>query len=115
MLREQEAADTTAWQYMSSLDCVRQVVQQEGVAGLYRGLSASYYLGTVEAVLRTRLRQAPMEKGASSMSGSHSVSGRLRFGRALWRLDAALDDYHFKGVRVRVSIIPLSSRIALLD
>ncbi|PVH99434.1 mitochondrial carrier [Periconia macrospinosa] len=50
----------TARQYKNSLDCVRQVVQQEGVKGLYRGLSASY-LGTVETalhlVLYERLKQ----------------------------------------------------------
>jgi solute carrier family 25 protein 33/36 len=44
------AAGTTARRYKSSLDCVRQVVQQEGIRGLYRGLSASY-LGTVETAL----------------------------------------------------------------
>ncbi|KAF2870181.1 mitochondrial carrier domain-containing protein [Massariosphaeria phaeospora] len=40
----------TARQYKNSLDCVRQVLRQEGIRGLYRGLSASY-LGTVETAL----------------------------------------------------------------
>jgi len=43
-------AGTTGRRYKSSLDCVRQVVQKEGIGGLYRGLSASY-LGTVETAL----------------------------------------------------------------
>ncbi|WQF89380.1 Putative mitochondrial carrier protein [Colletotrichum destructivum] len=40
----------TVRQYKGSLDCVQQVLQKEGIPGLYRGLSASY-LGTVETVL----------------------------------------------------------------
>lgn len=36
--------------YRNSIDCVRQVVQQEGIRGLYRGLAASY-LGVAETVL----------------------------------------------------------------
>lgn len=39
---------TARW-YGSSFDCVRKVLQQEGIRGLYRGLGASY-LGTVETV-----------------------------------------------------------------
>lgn len=49
---DQSQADrgTTKRQYNGSFDCVRQVLRKEGIAGLYRGLSASY-LGTVETVL----------------------------------------------------------------
>ncbi|POR35816.1 Putative mitochondrial carrier [Tolypocladium paradoxum] len=36
--------------YKGSLDCIRKVLRNEGIPGLYRGLSASY-LGTVETVL----------------------------------------------------------------
>lgn len=39
-----------ARRYKNSLDCVRQVVRQEGVRGLYKGLGASY-LGTAETAL----------------------------------------------------------------
>ncbi|KAI5845511.1 mitochondrial carrier domain-containing protein [Tricharina praecox] len=38
-------------QYKNSFDCVKQVVRQEGVKGLYRGLSASY-LGVTESTLQ---------------------------------------------------------------
>ncbi|PNY29190.1 Uncharacterized protein TCAP_00894 [Tolypocladium capitatum] len=41
---------TAQRQYRGSLDCIRQVLQTEGIAGFYRGLSASY-LGTVETVI----------------------------------------------------------------
>lgn len=36
--------------YKNSLDCVRQVLRQEGISGLYKGLSASY-LGSLETAL----------------------------------------------------------------
>ncbi|KAK3293433.1 mitochondrial carrier domain-containing protein [Chaetomium fimeti] len=39
-----------ARRYKNSLDCVRQVLQQEGVRGLYRGLGASYF-GAAETAL----------------------------------------------------------------
>jgi len=45
-----EMGRVTARRYKNSLDCVRQVIQQEGIRGLYRGLTASY-LGTAETVL----------------------------------------------------------------
>ena len=38
-------------QYKNSMDCIRQTVQNEGVRGLYRGLSASY-LGVSESTLQ---------------------------------------------------------------
>ena len=38
-------------QYKNSLDCVVQTVRQEGIRGLYRGLSASY-LGVSESTLQ---------------------------------------------------------------
>lgn len=41
---------TGARRYRNSLDCVQQVLRQEGIRGLYKGLSASY-LGSVETAL----------------------------------------------------------------
>ena len=38
-------------QYKNSWDCVKQVVQKEGIKGLYRGMSASY-LGVTESTLQ---------------------------------------------------------------
>ncbi|KAI1860408.1 hypothetical protein JX265_009807 [Neoarthrinium moseri] len=118
-----QAAAGTTRQYEDSLDCIRQVLRQEGISGLYRGLSASY-LGTVEtalhlvlyeqfklfyrrimarpgipesggikdwvgtsgaagsaklaAVLRTRLRQAPIENGARKYTGLWQCFQRVR-------------------------------------
>lgn len=36
--------------YRNSYDCVKRVVQQEGIKGLYRGMTASY-LGVIETTL----------------------------------------------------------------
>ncbi|EFX04876.1 mitochondrial carrier protein rim2 [Grosmannia clavigera kw1407] len=41
---------STHRRYRNSLDCVRQVVRQEGVRGLYKGMTASY-LGAAESTL----------------------------------------------------------------
>lgn len=43
-------ASTGNRRYKNSLDCIRQVLRQEGLGGLYKGLSASY-LGAAETAL----------------------------------------------------------------
>jgi solute carrier family 25 protein 33/36 len=48
--RAQAAGGAAERRYRNSLDCVRQVLRQEGVRGLYKGLCASY-LGTAETAL----------------------------------------------------------------
>ncbi len=45
-----EDAQSSPRPYNSALECVRQILRQEGLGGLYRGLSASY-LGTVETMV----------------------------------------------------------------
>lgn len=40
--------------YRNSYDCIRQTLRQEGIRGLYRGLSASY-LGVVESTMQWML------------------------------------------------------------
>ncbi|CAZ85643.1 unnamed protein product [Tuber melanosporum] len=49
--RESAGAGGRTRQYKNSLDCVRQVLREEGFRGLYRGLSASY-LGVTESTLQ---------------------------------------------------------------
>ncbi|KAJ5139037.1 Mitochondrial carrier protein [Penicillium bovifimosum] len=44
------AGDPSTRRYRNSIDCVRQVLRTEGVAGFYRGMSASY-LGSIETAL----------------------------------------------------------------
>lgn len=43
-----------ARQYRNSLDCVRQILRNEGIRGLYKGMSASY-LGVVESTMQWML------------------------------------------------------------
>lgn len=45
-----EDAQSSPRRYNGALQCVRQILRQEGLGGLYRGLSASY-LGTVETMV----------------------------------------------------------------
>ena len=49
--RAEEAGVMAAKRYKKSLDCTLQVIRQEGIRGLYRGLSASY-LGVTESTLQ---------------------------------------------------------------
>lgn len=47
---DKSLAGKTGRRYENSFDCMMQVIRQEGVKGLYRGLSASY-LGVTESTL----------------------------------------------------------------
>ena len=49
--RAEKLGSVTARRYKNSVDCVLQVLRQEGIGGLYRGLSASY-LGVTEGTLQ---------------------------------------------------------------
>ena len=49
--RAEKTGTLTNRQYSNSLDCVKQTVHNEGIRGLYRGLSASY-LGVTESTLQ---------------------------------------------------------------
>lgn len=65
------AGGVTARQYKNSLDCVRQVLRQEGIRGLYRGLSASY-LGTVETALHLVLYERLKRLYGGALRGSRA-------------------------------------------
>ncbi|KAJ5591821.1 Mitochondrial carrier protein RIM2 [Penicillium hispanicum] len=62
--------------YRNSADCVRQVLRQEGIRGLYKGLSASY-LGSVETalhlVLYERLKTI-LHKSLGSHDGTETAA-----------------------------------------
>lgn len=47
-------AATTHRKYRNSADCIRQIVRDEGIRGLYKGMSASY-LGVVESTMHWML------------------------------------------------------------
>ncbi|AET40901.1 Rim2p Ecym_7045 [Eremothecium cymbalariae DBVPG len=50
-LQLDKAEKSTARKYKNSWDCIKNVVRNEGILGLYKGLSASY-LGSVESILQ---------------------------------------------------------------
>lgn len=62
--------------YRNSWDCVKQVVKQEGIQGLYRGLSASY-LGVSESTLQWVLYEQIKSRLAQRQENLNA-SGRER-------------------------------------
>lgn len=47
----EQSGTSTVRQYRNSWDCIKQIVRNEGVRGLYKGMSASY-LGVTESTLQ---------------------------------------------------------------
>ncbi|RDA90782.1 hypothetical protein CP533_3602 [Ophiocordyceps camponoti-saundersi (nom. inval.)] len=66
-------------QYRNSLDCVRQIVRNEGFGGLYKGMSASY-LGVAESTLQWMLYEQ-MKAALRRREARIQSSGRER---TLW-------------------------------
>ncbi|KAK4098152.1 mitochondrial carrier [Parathielavia hyrcaniae] len=87
--------------YRNSLDCVRQVVQKEGVRGLYRGLSASY-LGTAETALHLVLYEQLKLLARGTLGGG---TGGTRDGGAV----ATLVTYPHEALRTRLRQAPTES------
>lgn len=102
-----------ARQYKNSFDCVRQVVRQEGIRGLYRGLSASY-LGVTESTLqwvmyermKTYLalrREAILNSGRAMSGWDEFLDTGGKLGAAgLAKLFAAALTYPHEVVRTRL-------------
>lgn len=67
--------------YRNSMDCVKETVRQEGVRGLYKGLSASY-IGTFETAvqwtlyeyLKSSMRSSDEHSGGATQSIEEAVS-----------------------------------------
>ena len=75
-----EGAKVTARRYTGSLNCVRKILQQEGVRGLYQGLGASY-LGAVETVFQLVLYEQ-LKKVFSPISTGANAQGDVTWGHA---------------------------------
>ena len=71
----------SARRYRNSWDCVQQVLQQEGIRGLYRGLSASY-LGAVETTLHLTLYEHIKAVLIPRRAASGSTEKEMPIGRA---------------------------------
>ena len=58
--------------YVSSLDCLRTVIREEGVRGLYKGLAASY-IGVAESTLQWVIYEH-LKKGIAARNTLHHVN-----------------------------------------
>lgn len=67
---------TNGQQYRSALDCAQKVVRQEGIKGLYKGLSASY-LGTVETALHLVVYEQLKVLYRNSLRGVNGLNDEL--------------------------------------
>lgn len=70
----ERSSGTKLRQYRNSYDCVRQVVRDEGIKSLYRGMSASY-LGVVESTMQWMLYEQ-MKVSLARREASIIRSGR---------------------------------------
>ncbi|KAJ5708415.1 Mitochondrial carrier protein RIM2 [Penicillium malachiteum] len=111
---------TGARRYRNSLDCVQQVIRQEGIRGLYKGLSASY-LGSVETALHLVLyerlkitmaqslgspdgKDTAMQKEITSWISTTGAAGSAKFA-------AALLAYPHEVIRTRLRQAPLENGV----
>ncbi|KAH6677629.1 hypothetical protein B0J14DRAFT_615741 [Halenospora varia] len=106
--------------YKNSWDCIKQVVRQEGIRGLYKGMSASY-LGVTESTLQWVLYEQ-MKKSLAKREEKIVTSGRER---TAWdnivswtgsigaagsaKLVAALATYPHEVARTRLRQAPLEN------
>lgn len=105
-------------QYKNSLDCVMQTVRNEGIRGLYRGLSASY-LGVTESTLQwvlyeqmklhLRYRQERLTaSGKDPTTWDQTIDWGGKVGAAgLAKFFAALVTYPHEVIRTRLRQAPL--------
>ncbi|KKZ63381.1 hypothetical protein EMCG_02312 [[Emmonsia] crescens] len=115
----QNASPPIPRRYKNSLDCIRQVVRQEGFKGLYRGLGASY-LGVVETTLHLALYEQMKIAMRRKETTSDSLKGRSASSRAtdgigmagaagLAKLLAVLIAYPHEVVRTRLRQAPMNN------
>lgn len=116
--KEKGAGSRTSRQYTNSLDCVLQIVRNEGFRGLYRGLSASY-LGISESTLQWFLyeqmkmrleerRQRRAAGGRSPTTWDQTVDwGGIIAAGGTAKFCAALITYPHEVIRTRLRQAPL--------
>lgn len=109
-------------QYKNSWDCLKSVVRNEGIYGLYKGLSASY-LGSVETVLqwilyeqmKSIIRQRSIEKFGHDSDGKKTTLDKVkewcqRSGSAgLAKFIASMGTYPHEVVRTRLRQAPMEN------
>lgn len=72
----EKAGDVAKRQYRNSLDCIRQVMRDEGIRGFFKGLSASY-LGVTESTLQWVLYER-LKKSLRHREERIEASGRAK-------------------------------------
>lgn len=116
----EESGGAAKRRYRNSWDCTRQVVRNEGIRGLYKGMSASY-LGVTESTLQWVLYEE-MKKGLARREERIVKSGKER---SVWddvvswtgstaaagvaKLVAALATYPHEVARTRLRQAPLEN------
>ncbi|KAL4866065.1 hypothetical protein BDV12DRAFT_173417 [Aspergillus spectabilis] len=102
-------------QYRNSFDCVKQVVKQEGIKGLYRGLMASY-LGIIETTLhlasyeRIKVMVARHYERQGKTQSSEVTQGLIMSGAAgVSKLIAVLIAYPHEVLRTRLRQAPMAN------
>ncbi|KAJ5802184.1 Mitochondrial carrier protein RIM2 [Penicillium pulvis] len=111
---------TGARRYRNSLDCVQQVLRQEGVRGLYKGLSASY-LGSVETALHLVLYERLKTMMAQSLGSPDGKDTAAQKEITSWisttgaagsaKFAAALIAYPHEVIRTRLRQAPLENGV----
>jgi solute carrier family 25 protein 33/36 len=87
-----ESGGATKRQYKNSVDCIRQVLRNEGIQGLYKGMSASY-LGVAESTMHwmlyeqlkralVRREERILRSGREKTWWDHTVDWTGKFGAA---------------------------------
>ncbi|OAX78804.1 hypothetical protein ACJ72_06885 [Emergomyces africanus] len=102
-----------AAQYSNSVDCARQILRNEGLRGLYRGLGASY-LGVIETTLHLtayeRMKDTLTSRGGlpDHLAENEAVQGVILSGAAgISKLVAVLIAYPHEVIRTRLRQAPL--------
>ncbi|KAJ5757320.1 uncharacterized protein N7511_006014 [Penicillium nucicola] len=67
-----DKTSTGGRRYRNSVDCIKQVLRNEGIAGLYRGMSASY-LGSIETALHLVLYERLKTGFSQSLAASEGT------------------------------------------
>lgn len=117
--KEHATNDGKSRQYKNSFDCARQVVREEGMRGLYRGLTASY-LGVAESTLQwvlyermktylKRRKDNIIASGRPMTTWDNFVETTGTLGAAgSAKLFAALLTYPHEVVRTRMRLRPMA-------
>ncbi|KAI9819797.1 MAG: hypothetical protein M1832_003872 [Thelocarpon impressellum] len=104
--------------YKNSLDCFAQTIRQEGIRGLYRGLSASY-LGAAETTLhlvlyeqmKIVLSSSPRQRGDGKPTAWERAQDWLGLGGAAGasKIIAGLIAYPHEVMRTRLRQVPVEA------